>query len=759
MVKNYNYSNTSNAEYSIFEGNQISFKSILDTLVTRKKIFIFLALTFFTILTGNLIFRRIARPIFRGSFILMISDPFVGDRKSADGAFSLENLALNQNKSDVPTLIAYLRSPKLLESIAKKNNLSPESLIGKVDINRPRLNRIGKQSDTLLVTLEGSNKSEMENIINKLSNEYVIAAATARKQQIYGGIKFLEEEEPKLIQKVSQNQKILEDFRLKNETLDPIKEGEFLKKNISEIEEKILSLNSENVRLEFIKENLENGILFTRGLNSGGISGDYFEVIDSDQLLLKEILVVKDSLAKAQSNYKDSSIVVQNLKEKLSQLEPILLEKQKSAVKAAITVNNSLIKSSNNKLIELKKTFAILPQVISEYSVIKQSLKNLEKNLLVLIQTKDKLQLEISQEILPWKIIDDPKVGQNPIKPNIKRNLIYISFLTFFFSSIITYLIDRIDNVFHNAAEVEKFIDIPILGFIPFFKFQPKDLLKSEDNKKDNSENKLFKDENFFIFQETFRNIYTSIKFSNIDKEIKTISLTSTIPQEGKSLCTVFLAINISEISKKVLIVDADLRRPSLHQKLDVDNISGLSNFLVNSKSNWKDYVMKHEKYDNLSYITAGKVPPNSIRLLESQKMNSLIEDLKSSNEYDLIIFDCPPVLGLGDSLIVSNFVDGIIVNVSLNKVDRNLATETIRKLNVLKTPILGLIINSVHKPAKEAPLKNKYFANYMPLETSERYGMNNQKGNESFDQKNSPTTIKEKLKLKLQKFLDWLNE
>ena len=759
MVKNYNYLTASNADDSIFEGNQISFKSILDTLATRKKIFIILVLTFFTILTGNLIYRRIAKPIYRGSFILMISDPFVGDRRSSDGAFSLENLALNQNKSDVPTLIAYLKSPKLLESIAKKNNIFPGSLIGKVDINRPRLQRLGKQSDTLNVTLEGNNKSEMEKIINKLSKEYVIAAATARKQQIYGGIKFLEQEQPKLIKKVSENQEILENFRLKNETLDPIKEGEVLERKIFEIEERILSLNSENVRLEFIKENLENGILFTRGLDTTGISGDFFEVIGSDQLLLKEILAVKDSLAKAQSKYKDSSIVVQNLKVKLSQLEPILLEKQKSAVKAAITVNNSLIKSSNNKIIELKKTFALVPEVISEYSVIIQSLKNLEENLLVLIQTKDKLQLELSQEILPWKIIDDPKVSQSPIKPNIKRNLIYISFLSFFFASTITYLIDRLDNIFHNAAEVEKFIDLPILGYIPFFKFQPKDLLKYEDNKKEDSENELFKDENFFIFQETFRNIYTSIKFSNIDKEIKTISLTSTIPEEGKSICTVFLAINISEISKKVLIVDADLRRPSLHQKLDVDNISGLSNFLVNSESKWKDYIMKHEKYNNLSYITAGKVPPNSIRLLESEKMKSLIEDLKSSNEYDLIIFDCPPVLGLGDSLIVSNFVDGIIVNVSLNKVDRNLATETIRKLNVLKTPILGLIINSVYKPTKEAPLKNKYFTNYMPLETSQRYGMNNQKEEKSLDQKNNPFTIKAKFKLKLQKFWGWLNE
>ena len=601
----------------------------------------------------------------------------------------------------------------------------------------------------------------MMKLLNILIDEYVIAASSARKKQVEQGINFLKQEEPILLKRVRNTQKELEDFRLKNQTLDPVLEGETLKAKIDDVENKIIKLSSDNARFEFIKKNLDNGILFTQGISSTNIKSDssYLPVIGSDQLLLEEILAVKEELAKAQSKYKGSSIIVQNLKGKLSELEPVLIKNQKSAVNAALTVNIGLIKAAEDSLIELKTLFGPIPRLVTEYSIIAQNLKNLETNFFELVRTKDKLELELSQEILPWKVIQDPSVGGTPIKPDIQRNVVYIILFSLVLTSIITYIIDRLDNVYHSADEVDKYINLPILGLVPFFQFEPKDIFELDTKDKINPNNNLLKDENYFIFQETFRNIFTSIKFSNIDKEIKTISLTSTIPEEGKSMIAIFLALNIAEISKKVLIIDTDLRRPSLHQKLNVDNVIGLSNCLVGSNSNWKDFVIEHEKIKNFSYMTAGKVPPNPVRLLESQKMKDLIENVKKSNEYDLIIFDCPPVLGLADSLIVSDLVDGVILNVSLNKVDRTLSLETIKKLNVLKTPKLGLVINTVQKPTKEDPTRNKYFTNYMPIETSNRYGFNSNDDKKLIDEANKRKSFNKKLNDIILRFKDWLND
>ena len=96
-----------------------NFSNILDLLIRRKKIFVILLLTFFSFSISNLIYKRITRPIYRGSFILMIKDPFIGERTSSTGAFTLENIALNQNNSDIATLITYLKSQKLLKSLLK----------------------------------------------------------------------------------------------------------------------------------------------------------------------------------------------------------------------------------------------------------------------------------------------------------------------------------------------------------------------------------------------------------------------------------------------------------------------------------------------------------------------------------------------------------------------------------------------------------------------------------------------------------------
>ena len=146
-----------------------------------------------------------------------------------------------------------------------------------------------------------------------------------------------------------------------------------------------------------------------------------------------------------------------------------------------------------------------------------------------------------------------------------------------------------------------------------------------------------------FIFEETFRNIYTSIKFSSSDKNIKTLCITSSVPSEGKSSFSAMLGLNTSELDKKILVIDGDLRRPTLHEKFATDNISGLSNMLTDEKSNWRDNLRSLDKYPNLNFITGGKIPPNAMRLLNSNRMKSILEDIKESNLFDLIIIDSPP--------------------------------------------------------------------------------------------------------------------
>ena len=152
----------------------------------------------------------------------------------------------------------------------------------------------------------------------------------------------------------------------------------------------------------------------------------------------------------------------------------------------------------------------------------------------------------------------------------------------------------------------------------------------------------------------------------------------------------------------------------------------------MNKENEWEKYINTHKSYKNLSYMTSGKIPPNSISLLRIKKMKSFINELRESNQYDFIILDCPPILGLSDSLIISNYVDASILTISLNKVNKQLAMGCLEKLKLIKKPIIGTIINCVSEDKNKNLFSNNYYSynnqynyfsyKYMPIETQNRY-------------------------------------
>lgn len=758
----------------IINNNVIDIRDFLNILERRRKAILLTSAIVFTLSIISLSYRRITNPQYLGTFSIMTRDPILDKKRGSSGSAIIEDLAVNQTYSDMPTLIQYLKSEKVISKTAISNNIPANALSKQINISVPRNPDVQNFMPSILkIDVIGPDKIKLLKIIKDLSDDYIKIASDTKEEKLIDGLKFLNNERPSLEKRSIKLQNQLEEFRLVNKLINPLNEAELITTRIEEIKNKILILESENVRLLFIKDNLLNGILYTEGINNQNESSG-LEIMGAEQLLLQEILDVKAALAKAQSTYKKTSKYVLNLEAKLNQLEPILLENQKSAVDAAIVINKGKIKSSQNELTELDKQFSNLPKLINEYSRIISNQKLIDQNLEYLLSATEKLELELSQGTLPWKIISKPYISPRPFKPEIEINLLYGLLASLFIGVIIGLISDKVDNVFHSSNELQKDNRIPpLLGFIPFFKFT------SVNNEIDNEGKDTLTVNNFnkipdedaslnFIYQETFRNIYTSIKFSKIDKNIKTIAITSSIPSEGKSLFSILLALNVSEIDKKVLIVDVDLRKPSLHKKLEVDNIAGLSNILVDDKYNWKDALNQIGNYKNLSFITGGKTPPNPIKLLNSKKMRSLVEDF--SNEFDLIIFDCPPLIGLSDALILSEFVDGVILTVSLNKVKKQLVKDSLEKLETASNEILGIVTNTIKQPNNLLSSKNTYYYNYqytyensyLPLD-KKNLGKKNKSENDELSDNNSGETFLNKstknfIKIK-NKFINWLNE
>lgn len=193
---------------------------------------------------------------------------------------------------------------------------------------------------------------------------------------------------------------------------------------------------------------------------------------------------------------------------------------------------------------------------------------------------------------------------------------------------------------------------------------------------------------------EQYRTLRTNLQFSSIDEELKTILVTSSSPSEGKSMTAANLAIVYAQQGKRVLLIDADLRKPTVHYTFRLDNLRGLSNILVNDLQ--MEIAISSSSVENLDVITSGPIPPNPSELLGSHRMNRFLEELKGL--YDMIIFDTPPVLAVTDAQILANIADGSILVIRSKQTDYEEAMKAKEALEPARAKLLGTVLNDRDK-------------------------------------------------------------
>lgn len=201
------------------------------------------------------------------------------------------------------------------------------------------------------------------------------------------------------------------------------------------------------------------------------------------------------------------------------------------------------------------------------------------------------------------------------------------------------------------------------------------------------------KEEPRSVISEQYRKLRTSIDFSNLDKEIKVMNLTSTFPGEGKTVTAINIATVYAQTGKKVLVVDMDLRKPKIHRAFHLTNKGGIGGFLEEGG----DITSKIQKGDdNIDVLVAGKKVPFPAEVLSSNLVKKTMEDLKS--KYDMIIIDCPPMTAVTDATIISNFCDGTIYVVASRRTNRDIANKAIKQLTNTGANILGGVLTRVQK-------------------------------------------------------------
>src|SRR5690625_8145 len=207
----------------------------------------------------------------------------------------------------------------------------------------------------------------------------------------------------------------------------------------------------------------------------------------------------------------------------------------------------------------------------------------------------------------------------------------------------------------------------------------------------------IIADNPFSIVSEQIRTIRTNIQFSMIDKDLRTISITSATASSGKSTIASNLAGAFAAEDTKVLLVDADMRKPTIHKIFRVKNTKGLTNVLTDRHLRLSDVA--HRSYvENLDFVTCGVIPPNPSELIGSKRMEEIIEQMKE--EYDLVIFDNPPLLAVTDAQVMATKVDGTIVVVPKGEVSKDELEKAASLLENVKANVLGTVWNKVEVDA-----------------------------------------------------------
>lgn len=207
------------------------------------------------------------------------------------------------------------------------------------------------------------------------------------------------------------------------------------------------------------------------------------------------------------------------------------------------------------------------------------------------------------------------------------------------------------------------------------------------------------------LSSEAYRSLRTNIQYSSIDKNLQIIVVTSSIPGEGKSTIALNLAYSMSEMNKKVLLIDADLRRPTIHKKLNISNLVGLTDGII-QKLELKDIVQKIN--DNLHVMTAGTIPPNPAEIVGSEAMTVLLNYFREI--YDYIIVDTPPVLSVTDSQLLALKADGTLLVVREGFVKAKLVRLAYEELEKVHVNIVGTVLNDSEEKSK---ISSEYYYKY----------------------------------------------
>lgn len=620
-------------------------------------------------------------PQFQGGFSLLVRDPLA--EKDNQDTSELAALARVDTSVNVPNLVAVMGSPMLLNPLAERLGLQKGALLRRVSISRS-----GRDTDVLNVRLLWNNPEKGSTVIEALANEYLEYSQRQRREKLTQGLKFLDEQAPGLQKRVIDLQQQLAEFRRVNTMLAPEEQSRNLELSRAELASELRSLRQTEAQLQGLLAMVQAGRLVSpfQGTSTpvAGASSPAANIQSNFSPLLQELIGIEGELAKVQATYNVDSPIVKNLRARRDQLKPLLQRREQDSILSALQVNKTQQQKVESQIDSLGEEFRRNPDLIKSYEALQQRLAIARENLGSYLKARETFRLEVAQSTVPWQLISPPQFGVIPVEPNLQNRLLMGLMLGLAAGTGAAFLRDRVDSVFHSSKEIEDSLGLPMLGGVPYLPVDPEEPIAETI--------KTLEPEEKFGLRESLRGFYQSLRTLRANRTLRVVALTSSSAGEGKSTTSALLGQTLAEMGMKVLLVDADLRRSRLHKRLGVDNIHGLSELFGENPPQPEELYQWINP--NLALLAGGPQLPDPARLLSSQRCAEIVQEIRDQAQFDLILFDTPPALELVDPLLIAEHMDGLLLLISLGKVQRDLPGKVIKKIQGSNVDLLGIVTN-----------------------------------------------------------------
>lgn len=584
------------------------------------------------------------------------------------------------------------------------------------------------------ITYISNDPIKTRDILEALKKVYLDYNREQQQQRLARGLSFVNEQLPKIQGKLRAAESELESFRISQEVIDPASQAQLQAEMLSRVRQEqqsnVMQLRELRSRYTALQQQLalspDEAIAAARLSQSGRYQQLLSEIQKTDLQLVQQRVRFKDGTPFVQQLNNQRQRQLGLLQTEVQRVlgadaglvgrsgEGLLAAGQLSSLDLGIVgqfVENQVnLQAAESRALSLanyeqrlRQELQRYPQLLARYGRLQPEVDLTRDTLKQLLKAQQDIGLEIARGGFEWQVVEAPLFG-GQTGPDWRRNLLLGAVAGLFLGGLAAFARDAMDDAVRSSDELKKQVPVPLLGMVPVLVSEVEEdapLLNLPFNKTRSLTSETNKVLQWQPFRESLDLLYQNVQLLSLNSPLRSLVVTSALAGEGKSTLILGLAISAARLHQRVLLIDADLRRPSLHKLLNLPNDQGLSSLLTSHTALPQKLHPAHsELRSNISVLTAGPTPTDPAKLLSSHRMREMIATFEQS--YDLILLDAPPVLGMVDAMVLGTHASGVLMVGRIDRVTRSELTQATTMLKNLN--IVGVVANGVPRPKRSKP-------------------------------------------------------